>query len=160
MKLGNLFLLILNKISLAANRSFTLKKNIDGTIDWYKVYLVVKSLHEWPKVDFTKIFSPMVIPTIIQIVVTIALSHMWFPRQLNVNNVFQNVAIFEEVYMKQPCFIDTTNPSHVYISKRAFYNLNNASQAWYDTLWTFLLHHGFTNYKVDGSFFINDHDGV
>lgn len=65
----------------------------------------------------------MVIPTIIQIVVTIALSHMWFPRQLNVNNVFQNVAIFEEVYMKQPCFIDTTNPSHVYISKRALYNL-------------------------------------
>lgn len=65
----------------------------------------------------------MVIPTIIQIVLTIVMSHMWSPRQLNVNNVFQNVAIFEEVYMKQPCFIDTTNPSHVYISKRALYNL-------------------------------------
>lgn len=66
------------------------KENPDGTIHKYKARLVVKRFHQVAGFDFTETFSPLVKPTTIRIILTIALSKGWVVRQLDINNAFLN----------------------------------------------------------------------
>ena len=70
----------------------------------------------WLK-DFTNApgtLSPVVKPTMIRIVLSIALSHGWSLHQLDVNNAFLDGTLSEEVYMTQPPgSIDKTRPNHI-----------------------------------------------
>ena len=69
---------------------------------------------------------------------------------MDVNSVFLNGYINEEVYVEQPPgFEDDKKPNHVYKLKKALYGLKQAPRAWYKRLRDFLLSKGFTMGKVD-----------
>ena len=81
---------------------FKLKENPDGSINKYKARLVAKGFHQEAGFDFNETFSPVIKPTSIRVVLTIALSRGWSVRQLDINNAFLNGDLQEEVYMVQP----------------------------------------------------------
>ena len=60
----------------------------DGSIDRYKARLVTKGFTNIQEFDFHDTFSPVVKPTTVTIVLSLAVTHGWFLRQLDVNNVF------------------------------------------------------------------------
>ena len=74
---------------------FKVKENLDGTINKYKAFLVAKGFHQIVGFDFNETFSPVVKPTTIHIVLTIALNLQWKVRQLDVNNAFLNGDLHE-----------------------------------------------------------------
>ncbi|RVW97157.1 Retrovirus-related Pol polyprotein from transposon TNT 1-94 [Vitis vinifera] len=114
---------------------FKVKENPDGTINKYKACLVAKGFHQIVGFDFNETFSPVVKPTTIRIVLTIALNLQWKVRQLDVNNAFLNGDLHEDIFMHQPQgFIDPINPNYVCKLNKSLYGLKQAPRAWFEKL--------------------------
>uniref|UniRef100_A0A5B7AA01 Reverse transcriptase Ty1/copia-type domain-containing protein n=1 Tax=Davidia involucrata TaxID=16924 RepID=A0A5B7AA01_DAVIN len=140
---------------------FRVKRNSDGSIARFKARLVAKGFHQRLGLDYSDMFSLVIKPTTIRVVLCLALAYGWPLRQLDVNNAFLHGSLSDEVYMAQPPgFIDSTYPSHVCQLRKAIYGLKQAPRAWYKELSTFLLHQGFLQSNSDASLFIYNHNGL
>ena len=78
---------------------FKVKRNLDGTISRYKACMFAKGFLQKSGFNFTETFSPVIKPTTIIVILTLALSLGWITRQLNVNNAFLNGELKEAVYI-------------------------------------------------------------
>ncbi|GKV02423.1 hypothetical protein SLEP1_g14860 [Rubroshorea leprosula] len=97
------------------------------------------------------ILSPVIKPTTICTMFTIAMSQAWSIRPLDVNNAFLHGNVEEDLYMTQLAgLIDQNLPHHVCKLKKAIYGLKQAPRAWYTELKQFLLGCGL-KHKMDGA---------
>ena len=69
---------------------FKVKLKPDGSLERYKAWLVAKGFQQTLSLDYFEAFSPVVKPTIIRIVLILALSLQWPIKQLDVHNAFLN----------------------------------------------------------------------
>ncbi|KAG8485184.1 hypothetical protein CXB51_021380 [Gossypium anomalum] len=146
-----------NRKAIGCKWLFKVKKNLDGTIAHQKAQLVAKGCSQVLGYDFKEMFSPVVKPATIRVILSIAVSKGWQLRQVNVNNAFLNGDLADEVFMQQP-------PGHVQCGsngkplncrlKKALYRLHQAPRVWFDKLKCFLLSVGFVISKFDASLFV------
>lgn len=95
---------------------------------------MAKGFHQQQWFDYTETFSPVIKPTTVWIILTLALSHGWPLRQLDVNNAFRNGVLDEEVYMEQPQWFEATYNSVVFKLHKGLYGLKQALRALFDKL--------------------------
>ncbi|KAL9272509.1 Retrovirus-related Pol polyprotein from transposon RE1-like protein [Drosera capensis] len=111
--------------------------------------------HQREGLDFQETFCPVVKPTTVRLVLSLAVSFQWIVRQLDVKNAFLHGHLTEEVYMRQPSgFIHLIHFSHVCRLHKALYGLRQAPRAWFHCFSSFLLRSGFTQAKSDSSMFV------
>ncbi|RDX87352.1 hypothetical protein CR513_31184, partial [Mucuna pruriens] len=114
------------------------------TLMKYKVRLVAKGFHQQLGFDFQETFSPVV--KLVNIRTILSLVHI---KQIDVNNVFLNGILAEEVYMQQPPGIEAEDKSLVCKLHKAIYGLKQA----FERLTSALLHLSFVSSKCDPSLF-------
>ena len=112
---------------------FKLKLNNDGSISRYKTRLVAKGFHQQAGIDYHETFSPVIKPTIVRLILAIAVSCNWGLRQHDVSNAFLHGILKEDVYVQQPLgYVDPSHPSYVCKLHKSLYGLKQAPRAWFD----------------------------
>ncbi|XP_016191782.1 uncharacterized protein LOC107632628 [Arachis ipaensis] len=69
---------------------FWIKKHPDGTIQKYKARLVAKGFHQREEVNYDQVFSPVIRPPTVWVMLSLALSKGWPIRHFDFNNAFLN----------------------------------------------------------------------
>lgn len=83
-------------------------------------------------------------------------TNKWSIRQLDINNVFLQVTLIENVYMYQPpSFINLKKSNCVCKLHKAVYGFKQAPYTWYTELHNYLTAYGFTNSLFEPYLFIN-----
>jgi Reverse transcriptase (RNA-dependent DNA polymerase) len=96
---------------------------------------VAKGYTQEEDLNFTDTFSPVIKPTIIHLILSLAVTNNWQIRQLDVNNVFMHGDLQEVIYMTQPTgFVDSQQPTHVCKFHKALYGFRQSPRAWYQKL--------------------------
>ncbi|XP_073131456.1 uncharacterized protein [Henckelia pumila] len=81
---------------------FKRKMKSDGTIDKYKVRLVIKGYRQCEGLDYFDTYSPVTRITSIRVILAIAALWNLEVHQMDVNTAFLNGDLEEKIYMKQP----------------------------------------------------------
>ncbi|XP_011010893.1 PREDICTED: uncharacterized protein LOC105115645 [Populus euphratica] len=127
----------------------------DGSTERHKACLVAQDFSQVPGLDFGDTFSPVVRPTTVRLILSLAIASGWRLHQLDVNNAFLHGFLNEEVYMEQPLgYIDPLFSQHFYHLKRALYGLKQALCTWFHCFDSFLHTLGFHSSLADSSLFV------
>ncbi|GKB78161.1 putative ribonuclease H-like domain-containing protein [Tanacetum coccineum] len=120
------------------------KRDARGIVVRNKARLVAQGHRQEEGIDYDEVFAPVARIEAIRLFLAFA-SYMGFMvYQMDVKSAFLYGRIDEEVYVTQPKgFMDPQHPKKVYKVVKALYGLHQAPRAWYATLSTFLLKHGF-----------------
>jgi hypothetical protein len=134
---------------------FRIKRHADGSIERFKAWLVAKGFHQQPGIDYGETYSPVIKPTTVRAVLSIAISAGWSIRQIDIQNAFLHGQLSEDVFMSQPPgYQHPSYPTHVCKLNKAIYGLKQAPRAWFSRLSSRLLQLGFHGSLSDTSLFI------
>ena len=133
---------------------YKIKQKTDGSIDCYKARLVALGFQQVSGVDFAEMFSPVIKPATVRVVLALSVFFDWPILQFDVSNAFLHGTLEEKVYIEQPRgFIDLVKPEHVCRLKKALYGLKQAPRAWFLRFSSSLLDLRFVGSSVDSSLF-------
>jgi histone deacetylase 1/2 len=140
---------------------FKVKRRPDGTVDRYKARLVAKGFKQRHGIDYDDTYSPVVKPTTIRVILSLAVMQGWHIRQLDVDNAFLHGFLEEDVYMLQPPgYVDSHYPHHICKLEKSLYGLKQAPRAWFARLSSKLQALGFIASKADVSLFVYKNHSV
>lgn len=123
---------------------FTLKYNLDGSLERYKARLVAKGFTQTYGLDYSETFSPVAKLNTVQVLLSVAANLDWPLNQLDVKNAFLNGDLEEEVYMEPPPSFNENFGGKVCKLKKSLYRLKQSPRAWFEKFTNFVKSQGYS----------------
>ncbi|KAJ9552904.1 hypothetical protein OSB04_016949 [Centaurea solstitialis] len=124
-----------NSNVVACKWVYRLKADENGKLSRYKARLLAKGFHQQHGVDYHETFSPVIKPTTIQTILSLAVPNQWSLRQLGIQLAFLHGDLAETVYIRQPPgFVDPNQPDHVCLLNKSLYGLKQEPRDWFTKL--------------------------
>ena len=128
-----------------------------GSIDKYKVRLVVKGYNQKEGLDYFDINSPITRISSIRMLIVIAAIHNLKIHQMDVKTVFLNGDLDEEIYMEQPeGFIVPGQEKKVFRLVKSLYGLKQASKQWHEKFDSIMMENGFKIHECDKCVYVKN----
>ena len=116
------------------------KQDVNRVVVRNKTRLVAQGYSQIERIDSEETFAPVARLESIRMFLAIACSLRIKLYQIDVNNVFLNEILSEEVYVEQSNgFKDSKFLNHVYRLKKTLYRFKKAPRAWYKRFITYFL---------------------
>jgi hypothetical protein len=104
--------------------------------------------------DFDESFAHVARLESIRILLAYSIHHGFKLYQMDVESIFLNDPIKEEVYVEQPAGFESEEyPNHVYKLHKTLYEVKQAQRAWYEWLRDLLIKNDFRIGKADSTLF-------
>ncbi|KAD3067039.1 hypothetical protein E3N88_34919 [Mikania micrantha] len=133
------------------------KRDDRGVIFQNKARLVVQGFKQIEGIDYDEVFAPVVRLEAIRLFLAFAAHKKFKVFQLDVKSAFLYGSLKETAYVCQPSgFKDPIHRDQVYLLDKALYGLHQAPRAWYETLLTHLIEHGFNRGQIDKTLFYRE----
>ena len=124
----------------------------DGSVNWYKAWLVEKTYAQQHVIDYNEMFVTVAKMTIVRVLIAVVATKGWHLYQMDVKNMFLQGAPEEWMYMVQPPgFQSSLNTLVVCRMKKSLYGLKQAPHACNMKLKQCLRWMGFVTSKSDSS---------
>lgn len=144
------------KHSIGCKWVYKLMMNDDGTVECYKAQLVAKGYNQQEGFDYQENFSPVAKQSTVRMFLALSAINGWHMSQFDVNNVFLNGDLDEEVYMDLPHGLDMSQVKGVACEDRlvcrlhkSLYGLKQASRQLNLKFASCLQSYGFQQSKFD-----------
>ncbi|GKD37185.1 retrovirus-related pol polyprotein from transposon TNT 1-94, partial [Tanacetum coccineum] len=143
------------KTTIGSKWVFKNKKDEHGITTKNKTRLVAQGYSQEAGIDYNETFVPLARMEAIRIFLAFATYMNFKVYQMDVKSAFLNGKLEEEVYVKQPLGLESSEfLDYVCKLDKALYGLKQAPRAWYKTLSTFLIQNKFTRGRIDNTLFI------
>lgn len=138
---------------------FTIKYNLDGTVERYKAHLVAQGFTQQEGIDYLDTFSPVAKLTSVKLLLGLAFLKGWSLTQMDVSNAFFHGDLDEEIFMSLPQGYTppentTLPPQPVCRLLKSLYGLKQASRQWYKCLSSVFLGANFLQSPADNTLFV------
>lgn len=148
------------RVALGTMWVFKIKYNADGTVERFKARLVVLGNRQKAGSDYDETFAPVAKMTTVRSLLKIVAANNWEVHQMDVHNAFLHGDLHEEVYIKLPQGVTSSEPNKVCKLHKSLYGLKQAPRCWFEKLTKALIRAGFVQSYSDYSLFIYSHGHV
>ena len=144
------------KSTIGCKWVYKIKTRSDGTVDCYKAHLIARGFTQEYGIDYEETFSLVARLSSIRTLIAVSTACKWPLFQMDVKNVFLNVELLEEVYMKLPLGYSHPPgfPYRVFRLRRKLYGLKQAPRAWFANFSSTISQHGFSGSSFDTALFL------
>ncbi|GJR57692.1 retrovirus-related pol polyprotein from transposon TNT 1-94 [Tanacetum coccineum] len=127
---------------------FKIKEGIEGVQKpRYKARLVAHGFIQRACIDYNEVFSPVVRPKSIQVILSLTACKDYELEQLDVKTAFLHGNLEEVIYMRQPPGYEQGNK--VCLLKKSLYGLKQSPRQWYRRFDEYMLSNGFKRSSYD-----------
>ena len=138
---------------------FTIKSNVDGTVERYKARLVAQGSTQQEEIDYMDTFSHVAKLTSVKLLLSLAAAKGWSLTQMDVSNAFLHGDLEKEIFMSIPQGYTpphgvTLPPNPVCRLRKSLYGLKHASRQWYKRFSSVLLGANFVQSPADNTLFV------
>ncbi|RVX07666.1 Retrovirus-related Pol polyprotein from transposon TNT 1-94 [Vitis vinifera] len=140
---------------------YTVKYKADGSIERFKVRLVVKGYTQTYGIDYTETFAPVAEINIVRVLLSLAANLDWPLQQFDVKNAFLHGELSEEVYMDLPlgCMVSEKQCQKVCKLKKSLYGLKQSPRAWFGRFTKSMRAFGYRQSNSDHTLFLKKKHG-
>ena len=133
---------------------FTVKWNLDGTLERFKARLVGRGFSQQYGVNYTETFAPTVQMTTLRAFLSVVAAEDLECRYYDIKNAFTEASMQEDVFMKAPEGVQVKKGCVLKIL-RSLYGLKQSARDWNQLLKSMMLKWGFTQSLADPCLFVH-----